>query len=88
MRKLYVLIAVLLTLGMVLSACQQPAAPAEAPQPEVPAEPGTTAPETTEPETTAPAVEFAKFLDIVGKTTAAVRGGTGLARDIQVLNSK
>ena len=58
MRKLYVLIAVLLALGMVLSACQQPAAPAEAPQPEVPAEPGTTAPETTEPETTAPAVEF------------------------------
>jgi polysaccharide export outer membrane protein len=35
---------------------------------------------------TAPAVEFAKFLDIVGKTTAAVRGGTGLARDLQVLN--
>ncbi len=58
MRKLYVLIAVLLALGMVLSACQQPAAPAEAPQPEVPAEPGTTAPEATEPETTAPAVEF------------------------------
>ena len=35
----------------------------------------------------APSVEFAKFLDIVNRSMSAVRGGTGLARDIQILKS-